>query len=220
MNNLSIRIYLIKGLYGLIIPIIILTKLPLYSQSGSCSNTWRTVGATGIVDEMAREAIELGRIAPPLITSPQSSSKSTTNYSYEDMSAHLRPNVQPGVYSIRYQLPPVNNGCLCTIVKLSDPALDKITIILKEYDIINPGENAKIIYSFSTEGKYFDNDKYRSLCVPSNIVENISISCNKLYFIEAILETTRPTRATIPSIGTKVIGPSIAAMYLGTCVFD
>lgn len=179
------------------------------------------MGSTGIVDESARESIELGRITPPIVNSTQiPSTIGSTNFSYEDMSAHLRPNVQPGAYSIRYQLPPTKEVCLCAVVKLSDPALDKITIILKEYDIFNPGENAKVLYTFSTENESFEKDKYRSLCVPSNVSQNIRPNCEKLYFIEAILETSRPFRPQPHIINTKVVGPSIAAIYLPICIYD
>lgn len=220
MKNLTNSDQLVERFASLFVFLVFMLISFLGYSQNYCE--WKTVGSTGIVDENAREAIALGRITPPIVSSSQSAPSNATNFSYEDMSAHLRPNVQPGAYSIRYQLPPISHACLGAVVKLSDPALDKITIILKEYDIENPGENAKIIYSFSTQDQYFDydKDKYKRITVPSRILEKVIVSCEKLYFIETVLETSRPPRPTAPTINTKVIGPSIAAIYLGLCVFD
>ena len=110
---------------------------------------------------------------------------------------------------------------LSGIIKLTDRDKDKITIYLKEYDLLLPGDYAKIVATLSSTDKYHKIDQYEEIS-ERNGNKGILLDINKLYFIEAVLETNRnvsggPSPSTI---GEKIIGPSIAAIRICPYLFD
>lgn len=192
-------------------------------QKCQCSNScWMTVGSVGVIDEMAREAVELGSIRR--INEIGDESSSGTYTTYEDMSIHLKDGVSPGKYSIRYPVSPLSSVlqasdsdkyALTVNFKLTDPTKDRITIYLKEYDLLSPSDIVKVIATFSSaDSSANPQDTYIERT--ANIPHGFPLNIHGLYYLEVVLETNRiPGRMSGSTIGNgKITGPSVAAIRL------
>jgi hypothetical protein len=184
----------------------------LYHNQTPC---WSIAGCLGVTEDQHQGKLALGGLEQPISSLPGVPSNPNTSILYEDMSVSIKKNAMPGKYIIRYPItaflfPEWNNtgGChmLKVHYKLSDKLKDKVTIHLKEWN--HKTSSVKILETISSAetdetGKYIS----KELEVDFNPWLNV-------YYVEAILETTRKSNSGTQSELFQIIGPALGSVEL------
>jgi hypothetical protein len=176
----------------------------LYYNQTPC---WSIAGCLGVTEDQHQGKLALGGLEQPISSLPGVPSSPNTSILYEDMSVSIKKNAMPGKYIIRY---PITNtgGCYMLKVhyKLSDKLKDKVTIHLKEWD--HKTSYVKILETISSAetdetGKYISKESFVDLSPWLNV-----------YYVEAILETTRKSDSGTQSELFRLIGPALGSVEL------